>query len=374
MRKITIVWGMVWMVILPLTDLSAMTGLCLAEGEAEVLVDFADPIPGVELASPEGIAFDWMGNMYISLRTKRLSDGAYLTNDIIKINRHGEDSVLASLGLVEEGSGTLGLTTDWKRNVYVAFHTNDERNGVWKISPRGTMEHVSGSEQMKQPNALVVDWYGNLYCTDSDPDLEGEADIWIYPRKRWGRGHQKREFKPWAENALLSGGTDEGPVLVGANGIAFVPPNKLYVANTNKSLLVHVPINWNGSAGEPAVIAAGWPMMSPDGLAVDVCGNVYTVSPMSTFPTWFGLPPLSPVLRIIPSTGEIQPVVPFGDWTQPVNPHLDDFDMPTSLAYGKGPWDRRSVFVVGISMASFGLPPGTGAKLTQVGTGQLGLR
>jgi sugar lactone lactonase YvrE len=355
MKRITIIGGIITAMAMMSSPVFAGVDHRLAEGEAVVLYDFIDPVDA--LASPEGIIFDRMGNMYISLRTKSGTD--YIGNEILKIDKKGEVSVLADFGAL--GGGIRGLASDPKGNVYVAVPSEDSMHGIWKVYPDGSKERLAGSHQIIEPNALIFDKQGNLYATDSSAVGSSDPAVWRY-------GKKEQVFEPWASHPLLKINPGS-PAGVGANGIAFVPPNNLYVANTSEDRLVHITVLKDGSAGDVSVVAAGWPMFSPDGLAVDASGNVYTVSPMSTFPTWFGLPPLTPVMRIVPSTGEIQPVVPLGDWTLPDNPHGDYFDMPSSLAFGTGSWDHKSLYVVGIQMASFGLPPGTGAKLTQVGVG-----
>ena len=141
-------------------------GKQLAVGEAAVIFPFEGDSPLV--ASPEGIACDRRGNLFVSLRT---SDGSsYVRNGIVKITPSGESSTLADLGPAEPGcNGVLGLTTDPIGNVYAAFMACNDSHGVWKIYRDGQIEHLSGSENINLPNALTFDERGNLYVTDSFP-------------------------------------------------------------------------------------------------------------------------------------------------------------------------------------------------------------
>lgn len=359
MKRITIIGGLLLSLALSSTQLWAAPHLKLAPGEAAVLYDFEDPDPG-EYASPEGIAFDQKGNMYISLRTK--TDAGNAANEIIKLTPRGDESVFAAFGPTAPGaSGVLGLDTDPKGNVYVAFDSPGTlSHGVTKISRDGTTwEHLIGSELMHFPDDVIIDPKGNIYITDYDPGLDGTHGVWKYSKK-------DGECKPWASDPLLVGGLDPlGQEMGGANGIVFDPPNHIYVSNTQQSLLAHVEVMKDGSAGPVSLVAAGPPLLNPDGLTIDAHGNVYAVIPISTFPPeFFPLPPLSPVVRIIPETGEMQPVLDYEF------PDLEYFDIPSGLAFGKGPRDHKSVFVVQIGAINFGFPfEGSGPKLTQVGVG-----
>ena len=59
-----------------------------------------------------------------------------------------------------------------------------------------------------------------------------------------------------------------------------MPPNRLYVANTEKGLVAQIPINVrDGSAGEPTLVAAGPGLATADGLAVDAHGGLHAVIP-----------------------------------------------------------------------------------------------
>ena len=152
--------------------------------------------------------------------------------------------------------------------------------------------------------------------------------------------------------------------------VAFVPPNHLYVANSEKSLILHIPVMRNGSAGEVAVIAGEYPPMGPpgllfvpDGLSVDVDGNVYS----TIVPAGFTGFPLSPVIRIDPATGEVEAVV------EPFSVPSPMFDFPTSLAFGGWFSGRDCLYVANSGAAAFGTPGGSGAKVTKVGVGVRGI-
>jgi sugar lactone lactonase YvrE len=296
-----------------------------------------------------------MGNIYTS---NRIGDGSsHLINEIIKTTTWGNSSVLTDLGPADPGGrGVLGLTTDPQGNVYAAFVACNSSHGVWKIYPDGSSIHLSGSQNIETPNALTFDNRGNLYVTDSsylvgtDPGL-----VWIY-RKQSGT------FEIWASSVLLAPipGFDPYPFPApGANGIAFAPPNHVYVANNEKSLILDIPVLPDGSAGDITVVAAGGPpsiLTAPDGLALDLDGNLYAAVPAAGLAPF----PLSPVIKIYTETGDVEAIVP---------PYLGPsplFDFPTSLAFGTGPLDKKSLFVVN---PTSGVTLGSGPAITQVGVG-----
>ena len=73
---------------------------------------------------------------------------------------------------------------------------------------------------------------------------------------------------------------------------------------------------------------------------------------------------MSPVVSLDPATGNASPVVaPLF----PGGPGSDLFDTVTSLAFGNGPFDRESLFVVSGDL--FNTPIGSGPVVTQVGAG-----
>ena len=116
--------------------------------------------------------------------------------------------------------------------------------------------------------------------------------------------------------------------LVGANGIAY-HHGSLHVANTEKSLIVRIPILKGGDAGVPEIIAEGPDVYDPDGIALDVHGDVYAVLVLK-----------SKIVKIDPVDGHVTEILSAEDV----------FDEPASLAFGTGKGDRQSVFFTNFSI------------------------
>ena len=366
MKRITMIVGIALSLAIPQMHLVARGACDLAPGDAEIFYTIEED--SGYLAAPEGIASDWMGNIYVTNRVGM--PGGWAVNEVIRISPWGEARVLADLGPAGEGQwGILGLTTDWFGNVYAAFPSGNENHGVWKIDRRGRTKRLSGSENIAVPNDLVFDWCGNLYVTDSYPKtLDDPGVVWKY-------GNRSRHFVKWSMSHFLAPYPDIDPhpfPAPGANGIAFVPPNNLYVANNEKSTILHIPILNNGTSGEVTVIAGpGGPpglLFAPDGLAADVEGNLYAAIPPAGFTgDWH----LSPVIKITPPKGENEAVI-----EAVVEPLLGPstlFDFQTSLTFGGWFTGRKCLYVVSNSAIAFGIPGGSGPKVTKVGVGVRGL-
>jgi sugar lactone lactonase YvrE len=323
--------------------------------------------------TPEGIAIDvsdgtlYVGNRYI---TGEGAD-AVLVSEILRRNPDGRVSVFATLPPAHpESQGVLGLTTDPGGDVYAAFASFDPAtSGIYRIRAGGRkVARVPGSENMVFPNALSFDHSGNLFATDS------VGAIW-----RFNPEERKKPGTRWAFGEPLLEPHD-GPVLIlgleielelpGANGIAFASPNQLYVANTEKGLLVRVPIQADGTAG-PAEVVAGdvenafSPIFSIDGIAADAEGNVHAAIP--AFGILLGVLgiPASPVVKIDPDvggTGGVEPIV------TDLGVAFGSFDVPLSLAFGTLPGEKESVFVTNGALFP-DLFPGPGPGVVQVGVG-----
>lgn len=297
-------------------------------------------------SSPEGVALDPRGNILVGSRP---SDSGAATSEILRIAPAGTVSVFATIhvGADPEAPGLLGLAVEAPGDVYVALASfNPSTHGVWQISRDGTtMVRVPGSEQIPFPNALVFGPRGYLYITDS-----AGGSIWRVGRD--GIAHE------WVRHALLAPVDPNHPVLppIGANGIAFSPPDRLYVANTQRGLVARIIIEPNGGPGVLDVVAEDFALLTIDGIAADVHGDIHGVVP------GFGLLGTHPLVRIEPHTGTVAPTPTMAA----------GFDVPLGIAFAAGPWDHRTVFVTNGALA-VGVP-GPGPGLVQAGVGVRGSR
>ena len=302
-------------------------------------------LPLVYGNNPEGIITDKDGNVYVGNR--------YYVNDnrlaeIVRIRPGGSHNVFAKLPstAVPGAEGLLGLAIDNDGNLYAGLASFDSTSqGVYKINMSdSSSEKLAGSEHIFFPNGLIFDSDGNLYVTDS---FSGE--IWKY-------GNDK-EFKMWTADTLLAPLSDDpyGSPLPGANGIAFSPPNNLYVANTERASIVKIPIEDDGSAGTPLLVTQNLMIASIDGIVTDNHGEIYGLVP------GYRVIGAYPLVKIDPMTGDITPVVT--DTLQTAK-----FDVPTSLAFDKGGKDNSKLFVANADLAISPGGPGPGVVIVEIDT------
>lgn len=308
----------------------------LASGRSEVVLAL------VSGNHPEGIAVHQTGEVFIG--NQQVGETA-TANQILKVLPDGTAVVFATLpSSSPDAQGLLGLTIDPVGNLYAALASFDGNHGIWRVSRDGTrLDLLPGSSGIVFPNALTFDRQGNLYVTDSFG-----AAIW--------RSRRGEPFGRWIEDPLLGPlPTDPfGIPLPGANGIAFYPPDTLYVANTERSLIAKVQISKDGSAGAIDAVTSPFAVPTVDGIAVDVHGQIHAVLP------GFSIVESSPLVRIDPETGTVTPTV-----TNPID--SSRFDTPLSLAFGAGRWGVRTVLVTNGDLPE--VPGGPGPGVVQVDVG-----
>lgn len=306
---------------------------------------------------PEGVAVDKVGNVYVSI-------AATESDQIWKFSPEGSPSILADFG--PPAGGNCGLAVDPPGNVYMARKL-PSLPGVFRVDKTGSIALLPGTENMVFPNALAFDKRGALYVTETfsiAPDGSfGQGGIWRVPK-----GGQA---EPWLRHDLLTGPA-VNPMFgfpVGANGIAF-RQNALYVINSDKALVVRIPVLPDGSPGEAEVWKAvedvpesifyqsPWFPLELDGLALDVFGNVY-VAVVSR----------SAVVRINAAdrSQETIAVYPQLPLTLPQVP----VDAPRSLAFGTGKGERASLFITNGGESGLFVPslPWPGPSLSKIDVG-----
>ena len=331
----------------------------LPNGRVETFVSFD------EGNLPEGIAIH-KGTMYVS--NSYLNEDGLLIPEVLRIDPAGDVSVFTSFHPTSnpEAFGRVGLAIGPGGDVLAAIQTLEpETQGVWRIGADGEKMRLPGSQNMVLPNALTFDARGNLYVTESlrftDTGISG--GVWRFAPDGTG--------ELWIESPLLSPESLQHPLgipPVGANGIAFHPPNGLYVANTQKGLVVNIGINPDGSPSEPRVVAESPSLLTLDGIAIDAHGDLHGAIPGFAVLTAIGpalglpIPPdgVPPIVEIDPATGDV---------TRDSLAEFDDlFDIPLSLTF-----DGKSVFVTNGAMDLSPVPiPEPGPGVIEVGLGEAG--
>ena len=334
---------------------AACTVICFCAWSAAngPIADFPKFTP---VAGIEGVAVDKVGNVYTSVTG---SEGV----TIWKSSPAGENAFLADIGMGKAN----GLAVDAQGNIYAALAEGMDR-GVYRVDRSGKVVLLPGTEQIVFANALAFDKQGNLYITESySIDSEsgyGPGGIWRIPRGG--------EAELWLQDSLLTG---IGVVLgypVGANGLAYFQGD-LYVANTDKGLIVKIPVCVDGSPGQPEMWTAlgevpesplfksPFPVMG-DGIALDVFGNVY-VAVVSRLA----------IVKIHAADFSQETVAAY--LPNPNDPLFAPLDTPASLAFGTGKGGRQDLFVTNLGWMSNIIPgpPWPGPGLVKIEAGVPGL-
>lgn len=154
------------------------------------------------------------------------------------------------------GGFLLGLAHDAKANTYAC----DDRSGcVHRIARNGVVTvYANGNaeQKMRVPNYPVFDDSGNLYVSDSG--TWGARDGFVWKVAPGGRA----EIWDRQANGFTNG------MCLSADG------HFLYVVESCPPLISRIAINSDGSAGERSIVAE-LPRQVPDGIALDVNGDLY---------------------------------------------------------------------------------------------------
>lgn len=186
-------------------------------------------------------------------------------------------------------SGSNGMTLDPRGRLTVAGHAQRD---VWRlesISPHAVRTILADSyhgKRLNSPNDLVYGPHGALYFTDPPYGLPTQHDNDPLKQLRMNGVYR-------IENAVShrpGAPPDESKLqllisnLSRPNGIAFSPDYKyLYVDNSEpQKLWMRYPVKPDGTLGKGIVFydaTSDHAQGSPDGMKIDVKGNIYSAGP-----------------------------------------------------------------------------------------------
>jgi sugar lactone lactonase YvrE len=235
------------------------------------------PAVSVQLSSPEGVAVDSAGNLYIADSWSGILGLSWVSTGLLyKVSNGVITPVTAAL------NSPSSIAVDSAGNLYVADTMNNRileiSNGVITTAAGNGTLGFSGdngpatSAQLASPQGVAVDSAGTLYI----------ADFNNYRVRKVSNGI----ITTVAGNGVWGFSGDNGPAtsaqLSGPWGIAVDSAGNLYVADTMNNRIrkvsggVITTVAGGGSSGlgdnGPATSAQ---LYSPEGIAVDAAGNVY---------------------------------------------------------------------------------------------------
>ena len=287
----------------------------------------------------DGLDSDNHGNLYFTVPganevRMRLPDGGYRT--------------LASFGEVSGGFGALDVQLGFgdggqPADIFVAVDGDaggSGPSGVYRLTRDGP-QLIPGTDALELPNGLAMDNQKNLYVTDTQAGK-------IY------RVSRKGTLEEWASGPLL-----ENPGGFAVDGVAF---SKKVIYASNGGTIIKIPINPDGFSGDQSVLYQSPDALTLfDGIAADKKGNVYAtvLGTTNDFVNWE-----SGVLRIDGKTGE-------ATW---IYDESDGADAPLSVAFGRGPHDKTTLYVSNSDDPLFGNPDVAGHTIVKIDVGVKGRR
>jgi sugar lactone lactonase YvrE len=261
----------------------------------------------VALETPENMAFDRDGNLYLSLA---------LTGEIRKIAPDGTQSTFiqfpigAPLTLCGPFfNAVTGITIDPQDDTLYASVVSCDlaSRGIWRVDPDGTAEILATLPLASIPNGIALR-RGFLYVADSSL-----SRVWRVPA---GGG----TAEVWFEDPLLAGDLTLG--LPGANGLKIFR-HEVYVASSTQGLIVAVPIEPDGSAGTVRIHGVMPTGTGCDDFDFDVHGSIYCTTD-----------PTNLLVRIDPD-----------GTTEILRTAADGLDGPTATLFGRKGQDRFNLYI-----------------------------
>jgi len=216
---------------------------------------------------PKGIAFDRQGNVYLGMQFLR---------EVRKLSPNGTETTIATLPFSgPPGTGFLpafALVESEGGQGNIVFASLVDLSGstpqgvVYRIEPNGAISLVPGSEAISFGNGMTTDHRGNVYVANSTTGAI------------WRIGHDSGLAELWIQDALLEGDGSLGFGVRLGVGALTVDGKSLLATVAEKSRVVRIEIERDGSAGAISTLVEDPSLYMTEGVAVDRRGTTFISS------------------------------------------------------------------------------------------------
>ena len=244
------------------------------------------PATAAQLNTPQGIAVDNSGNVYVSdtanARVRKISNGTITTvagNGTVGYSGNGGAATSAMLNT------PVGLAVDKSGNLFITDHGNSV---VREVSASGTINTIAGNgtqgfsgnggpataAQLNGPQAVAVDASGNIYIADTLNNVVREVTPGGIINAFAGNG---------IPGFAGDGGFATLAELASPSGVAVDAASNVYISDSGTRIrkvfatdvittIAGTGVHGYSGDGGPATSAM---MSSPNGLSTDAKGDVY---------------------------------------------------------------------------------------------------
>ncbi len=249
-----------------------------AEAPAEMLAEAFSAQVYTQLPdTPEGIGVDSQGNLYASL---------FNTGEIVQLKEDGQYVHIAWVPAeADSGKGhVLGIASDKDDNLYVAYKARSKYDRVGDPrhpACRDATDVTSGvyriDAETREVTPVATRGDGWPFCFPDDVAIDDVGNIYLADLTYAGIWKITLDggVTLWSEHPLLHwSATPYSGFPLGVNVLALdAGQRNIYAATSGDPLVLRIPIQSDGRAGEPLVISRGHSLL--DGIALDEEGNIY---------------------------------------------------------------------------------------------------
>jgi sugar lactone lactonase YvrE len=235
-------------------------------------------VPG----QPEGLAMNSRGRLYAVVLAKR---------EVYRLDEKGRHELYATVPSKEQSTVgySVGAAFDRNDNLFVAYFWGGSKqpweNDPLQLACRDSTDQYTGIYRVdaatRAVTPVLTKAQGWPVCVPDDVAVDAQGNIYVSDLTLSGIWKIRKDgsFVLWSADALLQWPPPPfGQVFAGANPVALDHDEKnLYVGTIGHPAILRIPVEADGSAGKPVIVAQD---VAPlDGLELDAEGRIYASEP-----------------------------------------------------------------------------------------------